>query len=114
MKSIKEIEADGGNLVLTLTEGNADMPLLLSDYHLVIQPNGGNDDPRFDRHRPYKLVSFEPACARLSRRTRTIGALTRGYVDSIEIIGMNDATARIAALSSGQVHYINRVDPKDG
>ena len=25
---------------------------------------------------------------------------------------MNDATARIAALSSGQVHYINRVDPK--
>src|SRR5262249_33130784 len=36
----------------------------------------------------------------------------RGYVGSIEIIGMNDATARIAALSAGQVHYINRIDPK--
>ncbi|NNH58076.1 peptide ABC transporter substrate-binding protein, partial [Rhizobium laguerreae] len=43
--SIKEIKADGSNLVLTLSEGNADMPLLLSDYHLVIQPNGGVDDP---------------------------------------------------------------------
>jgi peptide/nickel transport system substrate-binding protein len=36
----------------------------------------------------------------------------RGYVDSVEIITMNDATARIAALSSGQVQFINRVDPK--
>jgi peptide/nickel transport system substrate-binding protein len=36
MKSIKTIEDKGGDLVLTLTEGNADLPLLLSDYHLII------------------------------------------------------------------------------
>lgn len=36
----------------------------------------------------------------------------RGYVETVEIITMNDATARIAALSSGQVQFINRVDPK--
>ncbi|RVJ15353.1 peptide ABC transporter substrate-binding protein, partial [Sinorhizobium medicae] len=34
MKSIKEIKADGDKLVLVLTEGNADLPLLLTDYHL--------------------------------------------------------------------------------
>src|SRR3546814_9293803 len=36
----------------------------------------------------------------------------RGYVESVEIIVINDATARTAALSSGQVNFINRVDPK--
>ena len=52
MKSIKEIKADGDKLVLVLTEGNADLPLLLTDYHLVIQPNGGLDrSKRNDRHR---------------------------------------------------------------
>src|SRR3546814_18132656 len=37
----------------------------------------------------------------------------RGYVESVEIVVINDATARTAALSSGQVHFINRVDPQN-
>src|SRR3546814_17333366 len=45
MNSISDVKADGGDLVVSLPEGNADLPLLLSDYHLVIQPNGGVDDP---------------------------------------------------------------------
>ena len=32
-----------------------------------------------------------------------------GFVDTIEILVMNDTTARISALQSGQVHMINRV-----
>ena len=35
-----------------------------------------------------------------------------GHADQIEIIVINDATARISALQSGQVHMINRVEPK--
>jgi len=113
LKSIKEIKADGGKLMLTLNEGNADMPLLLSDYHLIIQPNGGVDDPSASIGTgPYKLASFEPGVRATFEKNPNDWRSDRGYVDSIEIIGMNDATARIAALSSGQVHYINRVDPK--
>lgn len=113
MKSIKGIKADGGNLVLTLTEGNADLPLLLTDYHLVIQPNGGYDDPSSANGTgPYKMTSFEPGVRATFERNKEDWRTDRGFVDSIEIIGINDATARIAALSSGQVHYINRVDPK--
>ncbi|RVH86534.1 ABC transporter substrate-binding protein, partial [Sinorhizobium medicae] len=37
MRSVKAIEEKAGDLVLTLTEGNADLPLLLTDYHLIIQ-----------------------------------------------------------------------------
>ncbi|WJR68997.1 ABC transporter substrate-binding protein [Neorhizobium sp. CSC1952] len=113
MKSIKDIKADGDNLVLTLTEGNADLPLLLTDYHLVVQPNGGVDDPNaMIGTGPYKVASFEPGVRATFEKNADDWRSDRGFVDSVELIAMNDATARIAALSSGQVHYINRVDPK--
>ncbi len=113
MKSIKEIKTDGDNLVLVLTEGNADLPLLLTDYHLVIQPGGGYDNPGAGIGTgPYKLSSFEPGVRATFEKNADDWRTDRGFVDTIEIINMNDATARIAALSSGQVHYINRVDPK--
>ena len=43
LTSIAGIEEKAGDLVLTLSEGNADLPLLLTDYHLIIQPKGGID-----------------------------------------------------------------------
>ena len=36
----------------------------------------------------------------------------RGFADQIEIIVINDATARTSALQGGQVDMINRVEPK--
>ncbi|MGQ3295608.1 MAG: ABC transporter substrate-binding protein, partial [Shinella sp.] len=35
-----------------------------------------------------------------------------GHVASVEVVVMNDATARTSALQSGQVHIINRVEPR--
>ncbi len=61
---------------------------------------------------PYKVASFEPGVRATFERNADDWRTDRGYVDSVELIAMNDATARIAALSSGQVHFINRVDPK--
>ncbi|MDX3925019.1 MAG: ABC transporter substrate-binding protein [Shinella sp.] len=113
LKSIKSVENKDGDLVVTLTEGNADLPLLLTDYHLVIQPNGGLDDVNAGIGTgPYKLTNFEPGVRATFEKNPNDWRSDRGFVDSVEMIVMNDATARIAALSSGQVHYINRVDPK--
>lgn len=113
MNSISEVKADGGDLVVSLPEGNADLPLLLSDYHLVIQPNGGVDDPNAGIGTgPYKVASFEPGVRATFERNTNDWRSDRGYVDSIEIVVINDATARTAALSSGQVHFVNRIDPK--
>lgn len=113
MQSIGGIEAEGGDLVITLPEGNADMPLLLTDYHLVIQPGGGLDDPNAAVGTgPYRLASFEAGVRATFEKSSEDWRDDRGFADSVEIIVINDATARIAALSSGQVHYINRVDPK--
>lgn len=113
MRSIKTIEDKAGELVLTLTEGNADLPLILTDYHLIIQPGGGVSDPTSTIGTgPYKLTSYEAGLRSTFEKNTTDWRSDRGFVDSVEIIVMNDNTARVAALASGQVHFINNVDPK--
>src|SRR3546814_20044186 len=65
MNSISDVKADGGDLVVSLPEGNADLPPLLSDYHLRLHPNRGADEtkPRLAPG-PHNTASFHTALAR--------------------------------------------------
>ena len=111
---IADMKVDGDNVVVTLNNANADLPLLLADYHLVIQPNGGMDDPDAGIGTgPYK-VEAERAGRAPPRRPSMPNHWRDdvGFVDSVEILVMNDTTARMSALQSGQVHMVNRVEPK--
>ena len=111
--SITAIEDKAGDLVITLTEGNADLPLILSDYHLIVQPGGGVENPDAAIGTgPYKLSSFEAGVRTTFEKHANDWRTDRGFVDSVEIIVMNDTTARIAALSSGQVHFVSSIEPK--
>lgn len=113
MEDIGEMKADGGNVVITLKRANADLPLLLSDYHLVIQPNGGVDAPDAGIGTgPYKVEVNEPGVRHVATKFAEHWNDQVGFVDSVEILVMNDNTARMSALQSGQVHIINRVEPK--
>ncbi|WP_315928502.1 ABC transporter substrate-binding protein [Mesorhizobium sp. SP-1A] len=113
LTGISQIEEQAGNLVITLKEGNADLPLVLTDYHLQIQPGGGVDNPNAAIGTgPYKLKRFEPGIRVTFERNSEDWRQDRGYVDSVEITVMNDLTARISALRSGQVDFINVVQPK--
>ncbi len=114
VKGIDTMKADGGNVVITLKEANADLPYLLADYHLIIQPNGGKDEPDAGISAgPYKVAVNEPGVRHGGERFANYwNPDNYGLADQIEIIVINDATARTAALQSGQVHMINRVEPK--
>ncbi len=113
MASIASIEEKAGDLVLTLSEGNADLPLLLTDYHLIIQPKGGVENPAAAVGTgPYILKSFEPGVRATFEKNPKDWRSDRGFVDSVEILVINDNTARVAALASGQVHFVNSIDPK--
>ena len=113
MKGIKDIKADGNNVILTMTGPNADLPFLLADYHLVIQPKGGVDNPNAGIGTgPYKVVKEEPGVRYTFEKNAADWDANRGYYDGVEIIVINDNTARNSALQSGQVHMVNRVDPK--
>jgi len=113
LSSVVSVEEVAGDVVISLSEGSADLPLVLSDYHIQIQPNGGKDDPMAAIGTgPYKLVSFEPGIRATFEKNENDWRDDRGFVDSVELIVMNDATARVSAISSGQVDFINTVDPK--
>lgn len=113
LRGVTGIEDRGGKLVITLSEGNADLPLILTDYHLMIQPGGGVDNPTAAIGTgPYKLKDFQAGVRALLERNQDDWRDDRGHVDSAEILVMNDGTARVAALSSGQVDFITTVDPK--
>ena len=113
LRDISEIAVDGDNVVVKLERGNADLPLLLTDYHLVIQPNGGYDAPDAGIGTgPYKVEVNEPGVRHVSTKYDGYWRDDVGHVGSVEVVVMNDATARMAALQSGQVHIINRVEPR--
>ena len=113
MQGISEISVDGDTVVMTLASGNADLPYLLSDYHLTIQPGGGVDDPNAAIGTgAYKVVSAEAGVRYVFEKNMDDWDAARGHYDGVEIAVINDSTARVAALQSGQVHMINRIDPK--
>jgi len=113
LSGIERIEERAGDMVVTLKEANADLPLVLTDYHLQIQPGGGVDKPAAAIGTgPYKMVTFEPGVRAVLERNKDDWRQDRGYVDSVHITVMNDLTARISALRSGQVDFINTVEPK--
>jgi peptide/nickel transport system substrate-binding protein len=114
LKNIKTIKANGKEVVFTLAEGDADFPYLMADYHLVIQPNGGKDDPNAGISAgPYKVSVNQPGVRHGGERFANYWRGDKaGHADQIEIVVINDATARLAALQGGQVHMINRVEPK--
>lgn len=113
MQSIADMKVDGGNVVVTLAAGNADLPFLLADYHLIVQPKGGVDDPNAGIGTgPYKLTAHEPGVRYAFEKNPADWDSARGYYDGVEMLVINDATARTSALQSGQVQMINRIDPK--
>ncbi|MES0810072.1 ABC transporter substrate-binding protein [Roseibium sp. SCPC15] len=113
MRGIESMEVNGDTFTVHLSTPNADLPFLMSDYHLVIQPNGGLDNPGAGiATGPYKVTADEPGLRYKFERFEDYWDDSRGHYDSVEIIVINDDTARANALQSGIVHAINLVSPK--
>jgi peptide/nickel transport system substrate-binding protein len=113
VQGIAEMKAEGDMVTLKLNAANADLPYLMADYHLIIQPGGGVDNPAAGIGAgPYQVVVNEPGVRHTFKKHANYFDSTIGHADEVEILVINDSTARTAALQSGQVHMINRVDPK--
>ena len=84
----------------------------MADYHLMIQPNGGKDDPTAAIGTgPYILKDVEMGVRFVAEKNPNYwGDL--GNAETIELLVINDNTARVAALQSGQVDMIDRVPPR--
>ncbi|MDQ2094808.1 ABC transporter substrate-binding protein [Rhodalgimonas zhirmunskyi] len=113
LRGIEKMSVDGMDFIVELSSANADLPYLMADYHLIIQPDGGKDDPTAGIGTgPYIVTSAEPGVRFTFGRNENAWDDTMGFADQVEIIVINDDTARVAALQSGQVDMIDKVPPR--
>jgi peptide/nickel transport system substrate-binding protein len=108
LTEIKATAAD--EITIALGSGNADLPYIMADLHLAIGPEGSTFTEDVGTG-AFMLESFEPGVRVQVKRYPNDYRSDRGYVDSVENIGINDSAARISALLSGSVDLINKVDP---
>lgn len=96
----------------TLASGNADFPVLLSDYHILIYPAGMIDEAIRKGIGTGAFVNkaFDPGVRALLARNPN--AHKKVYVDEVEAISITDPAARINALMTGEVDAISRIDAK--
>ncbi|MBL0373349.1 ABC transporter substrate-binding protein [Rhizobium sp. KVB221] len=113
---IADVKAEDSSTVrIELAAGNADLAVLLSDYHLGIMP--ANADGTVDWQSGigtggYKLEKFEAGVSAKASRFANYWKPGRAHVDAVELVAINDVAARQNALVTGEVHVINRVDLK--
>ena len=115
LEPIVELKADGKNAVaITLKEGNADFPFLMSDYHIAIMPAEGDsvDWKSGVGTGPYKLASYEPGVRTTMKRNPNYYKSGAAHFDECEIITIADVAARTNALSTGEIDAMDRVDLK--
>ena len=98
---------------ITMSKGNIDLPYNLSDYHIIVVPNGFTDWSKPDGTGAYTLEEFQPGVRHVfKRKAGDYWKPNRGNFDRVELRYIGDSAARTQALVTGQVDLINRVDPK--
>lgn len=112
LRDIKDVRTDGRNVILELNNANADLPYLMADYHLIVQPGGGKSDPTAAIGTgPYVMKSVDMGVRFVAEKNPNYWG-DIGNAETIELLVINDNTARVAALQSGQVDLIDRVPPR--
>ena len=69
LAAIKDITKLNANQVqITLSAGNADLPFILSDYHMIIVPNGTADFSKPDGTGAFTLAEWQPGVRIVAKR----------------------------------------------
>jgi len=114
--AISEMKKLGSHEIrFTLGKGNADFPFLMSDYHICMYPAGGIEESiaKGIGTGLYQVVSFDPGVRLLTKRVKDhYKGDSAGHFDEVEMIAINDGSARMNALMTGQVDVVSRVDFK--
>jgi peptide/nickel transport system substrate-binding protein len=61
---------------------------------------------------PFILQAWEPGVRFFGKRNPNYFKSGRPYFDEVEILGIEDLSARTNSLKTGQIHVMNRCDPK--
>ncbi|MFL9925407.1 ABC transporter substrate-binding protein [Herbaspirillum lusitanum] len=110
---IESVKASGANEVqIKLTGPNADLPVILATAQFLIIRDGTTSFTKANGTGAFKCSEFTPGVRTVGVRNNEYWKPGMPYLDEIEIFGIPDEAARVNALLSGDVHWINEVNPR--
>ena len=113
MKAVTDVKKLGPyQIEVVLAAGDADLPAILSDYHIMMVPDGFKDFAHPVGTGAFTVDAFDPGVRVSFKKNPNYWKPGRGHLDAVVVTVINDGAARTSALMSGQVDAINRVDPK--
>jgi peptide/nickel transport system substrate-binding protein len=116
LAGIEDIKVDDDHtLVLSLAQGNADIPYILTDYHLIMLPLGkdGKVDPAEKAGTGgYVIDTFQPGVRATMKRFANYWKPDRAHFDNVVFTAVNDVVARQGSLVSSEFDAIIECDYK--
>jgi peptide/nickel transport system substrate-binding protein len=110
MKPIKDVvKMDTHQVKIVLEAPDADLPYVLSDYHVLVVPKDFTDWANPVGTGGYKLENFEPGVRAILTNRGGYWKEGRCNLDSVELSVINDDAARMQALLAGEVDVTHRV-----
>jgi peptide/nickel transport system substrate-binding protein len=110
---MQEVKANGPNEVqVTLSAPNADFPVVLGTFHFLIVKDGTTDFTTAVGTGPYECKEFTPGVRSVGVRNENYWKPGKPYIDQIEFFGIQDETARVNALLSGDIQIAGSISPR--
>jgi peptide/nickel transport system substrate-binding protein len=107
------IKAIGPNEVqIKLTGPNADLPVILATAQFLIIKEGTTNFTTANGTGAFKCKEFTPGVRTIAVRNDEYWKSGKPYLDEVELFGIPDEAARVNALLSGDVHWINELNPR--
>jgi peptide/nickel transport system substrate-binding protein len=100
---------DARTVVLTLTKGNAFLPVLLATRNYVIIPAGATTFLPSVGTGPFKLNSFQVLASATLTRNENYWQSGRPYLDGIQLTNLADDATRLQSLLSGSTDMVDNI-----
>ena len=110
IESVKE--SGPGEVTITLTAPNADLPVIVGTFHFHIVKAGTTDFNAGIGTGPYKLKEFKPGIRSVMVRNDNYWKPGKPYLDEIELVGIGDESARVNALLAGSLDLVANLNPR--
>ena len=110
-----EVKADGANaIIITLQMPNADLPAILNTEAFTVYPAKGEKIDWESRNRTggYVLKEYQPGIRAHLEKNPNYFRDDRAFASEVDLLCIQDSSARMNALMSGEVQAIDEVDLK--
>ena len=112
-EQINWVKAIGPHEVQIMLKGpNADFPVILGTPHFLIIRDGVTNFTKANGTGAFRLQEFTPGVRTIAVRNKEYWKVGLPYLDEVVLFGIPDESSRINALLSGDVHWINDINPR--